>query len=122
MSANRAQVQAAIRLANAYPDVVVAIVVGNETQVSWSDHRVPLEQLIRAVRAVRAATSVPVTTVATLAAAVEDAAPVGPGPHDAPLHGRGATRRARRQHRHEYPDERRRDIAWHADMSPATGP
>lgn len=59
---NRAQLESAIRLAATYPDVVVAIVVGNETQVSWSDHRVPLDQLIGAVREVRAATSVPVTS------------------------------------------------------------
>lgn len=59
---NRAQVASAIRLAGAYPELVVAIVVGNETQVSWSAHRLPLDQLVRDVRAVRAATSVPVTS------------------------------------------------------------
>lgn len=59
--ANRAQIASAIALARAYPDVVVAIVVGNETQVSWSDHRVDLDVVIGHVRAARAATTVPVT-------------------------------------------------------------
>jgi len=59
--ANRAQIASAIALARAYPDVVAAIVVGNETQVSWSDHRVDLDVLIGHVRAARAGSTVPVT-------------------------------------------------------------
>jgi exo-beta-1,3-glucanase (GH17 family) len=59
---NRKEVVEAIRLANAYPDEVIAVSVGNETQVFWSDHRTRAEILIRAIRAVRAATNVPVTT------------------------------------------------------------
>jgi exo-beta-1,3-glucanase (GH17 family) len=35
--------------------------VGNETQVSWSDHRSPMDILIGYVREVRAGTTVPVT-------------------------------------------------------------
>ena len=61
-AANRREVEQAIRLANAYPDLVLAVVVGNETQVSWSDHLVDLEVLIGHVRQVRARTAVPVTT------------------------------------------------------------
>jgi exo-beta-1,3-glucanase (GH17 family) len=61
-AANQAQVAAAIALANAYPDVVVAVVVGNETQVSWSDHKLALDALIGHLREVRAHTQVPVTT------------------------------------------------------------
>ncbi len=60
--ANRAEVAAAIRLAGLYPDEVVAISAGNETQVSWSDHRFPAQQLIRDLRTLRAQTSVPVTS------------------------------------------------------------
>ncbi len=59
---NQAEVDGAIRLTRAYPNQVVAINVGNETQVTWSDHRVPRELLLGYLRAVRAATRVPVTT------------------------------------------------------------
>ena len=59
--ANRGEVEAGIRLANAYPDIVIAVCVGNETQVSWSAHRSPLDILIGYVRTVRAGTRVPVT-------------------------------------------------------------
>jgi exo-beta-1,3-glucanase (GH17 family) len=58
---NRKEVDAAIRLANAYPEIVVAVSVGNETQVSWSAHRSPLDILIGHVRSVRAVVDVPVT-------------------------------------------------------------
>jgi exo-beta-1,3-glucanase (GH17 family) len=59
--ANRREVETGIRLANEYPDIVVAVCVGNETQVSWSAHRSPLDILIGYVRTIRAGTSVPVT-------------------------------------------------------------
>jgi exo-beta-1,3-glucanase (GH17 family) len=61
-SANNREVRAAIRLANAYPDEVLAVTVGNETQVYWSDHLTRPEVLIRYIREVRAKTQVPVTT------------------------------------------------------------
>jgi exo-beta-1,3-glucanase (GH17 family) len=61
-AANRAQVEDAVRLANAYPDVVLALCVGNETQVSWSAHRLPAETLIGWLREARRGTSVPVAT------------------------------------------------------------
>ena len=60
--ANAAEVAGAIRLANAYPDVVAAVNVGNETQVHWSAHRSDRDQLITHIRAVRAAVKQPVTT------------------------------------------------------------
>jgi len=60
--ANRAQVEAALRLANAYPDVVLAVVVGNETQVSWSAHRSPPEVLVHWLREARRGTALPVST------------------------------------------------------------
>lgn len=59
---NRRQVEVAIRLARTYQDIVLAISAGNETQVFWSDHRLPAEQLIRDIRALRAGTRQPVTT------------------------------------------------------------
>jgi exo-beta-1,3-glucanase (GH17 family) len=61
-TANRAEIESAVRLANAFPDIVVAVSVGNETQVFWSAHRFPAELLIRAIRSVRERVRVPVTT------------------------------------------------------------
>jgi exo-beta-1,3-glucanase (GH17 family) len=59
---NRAEIEGAVRLAATYPEVVAAVCVGNETQVSWSDHRCPPEFLIAALREMRARVAVPVTT------------------------------------------------------------
>lgn len=59
---NQAEVDAAIRLANQFPEQVAAVSVGNETQVFWSGHRTPPEVLLRHLRAVRAAIKQPVTT------------------------------------------------------------
>lgn len=60
-AANRREIDAAIHLATSYPEIVVAVSVGNETQVSWSAHKCPLAYLIAYVRRVRAGVSVPVT-------------------------------------------------------------
>jgi exo-beta-1,3-glucanase (GH17 family) len=62
-AANRTEVAAAIRLAAAFPELIVAVAVGNETQVDWSAHRSPLDILIGYVREVRAAVPMPVTSV-----------------------------------------------------------
>jgi exo-beta-1,3-glucanase (GH17 family) len=62
VAANRGEVETAIKLANAYPDVVIAVNVGNETQVSWSFHKVRTEVLLDYIRQVRERTNVPVTT------------------------------------------------------------
>lgn len=59
---NRAEIEAGVRLAAAHPDIVIAVSVGNETQVFWSSHRVPGPLLAGYVREVRARTVVPVTT------------------------------------------------------------
>jgi len=61
-AANQLEADSAIALAAAYPDLVLAVCVGNETQVSWSPHPVPLEILMDHIRRVRAAVAVPVTT------------------------------------------------------------
>ena len=58
---NRAEVQRGIDLANEFPDIVVAVNVGNEALVEWNDHMVPLEQVIAYVRQVKAAIEQPVT-------------------------------------------------------------
>jgi exo-beta-1,3-glucanase (GH17 family) len=61
-AANRAELEAAIRLAAKHPEIVVALCAGNETQVAWSAHRVPYGLLVGYVREARARTKVPVTT------------------------------------------------------------
>ncbi len=61
-AANRREADAAIALASSYPELVLAVCVGNETQVSWSPHPTPLELLIEYIRDIRAAVTVPVTT------------------------------------------------------------
>lgn len=60
--ANQEQVESAIRLASEFPDLVVAVSAGNETQVSWSAHRFAASQLIRDLRTLRSRVSQPVTT------------------------------------------------------------
>ncbi len=59
---NREQVDGVIELAQEFPDIVVAINIGNETQIWWSDHRIATERLIAYIREVRAATTQPITT------------------------------------------------------------
>ncbi|MBA4377426.1 MAG: glycosyl hydrolase family 17 [Gemmatimonas sp.] len=61
-SANRHEVEAAVRLAAVYPELVVAVCVGNETQVSWSGYRCAPELLLGYLREVRSRVTVPVTT------------------------------------------------------------
>jgi len=58
---NRREVDAAIELAAAYPDIVLAVSVGNETQISWSAHRCSPDLLVEQVRRVRAKVAIPVT-------------------------------------------------------------
>ena len=59
--ANRREIDAAIRLATDYPEIVIAVSVGNETQIFWSAHKSPLDALIGHVRRVRAGIAAPVT-------------------------------------------------------------
>ena len=58
---NATQVATGIRLANAYQDIVVAVSVGNEILVSWSDHKLSEEQAINYVQKVKKAVKCPVT-------------------------------------------------------------
>jgi len=60
-AANAKQVSTCIRLANAYRDVVAGVSVGNEILITWSNHKVPLDNAIRYVRMVKDSVSVPVT-------------------------------------------------------------
>ncbi|MBN2866031.1 MAG: hypothetical protein JXK16_08495 [Thiotrichales bacterium] len=59
---NDAEVAEVIRLANAYPEVVVAVNVGNEILVDWSAHKMrDINQVIAYVRQTRQAIKQPVT-------------------------------------------------------------
>ena len=61
-AANQADLDAQIRLANTYRDIVVAVSVGNEALVEWSGHRMEAPVLAAYIRKVRAAVTQPVTT------------------------------------------------------------
>jgi exo-beta-1,3-glucanase (GH17 family) len=56
------QVLRGIEIANKYNNIVVALNIGNETQVFWSWHRMNQQNLIRYIRTVRNNTTIPVTT------------------------------------------------------------
>jgi exo-beta-1,3-glucanase (GH17 family) len=58
---NTAEVRGGIALARQFDDIVVAVNVGNEALVDWTDHMVPLEKVIDYVRQVRSAIEQPVT-------------------------------------------------------------
>ncbi len=59
---NKEEVAETIKLANEFPDIVVGAIVGSETQVDWSSHKVQRDVLIKHIREVRAATRTPVAT------------------------------------------------------------
>ena len=61
-TANQVELDAQIRLANAFTDVVVAVSVGNEKLVEWSTNRMEPAVLAAYLRKVRAAVPQPVTT------------------------------------------------------------
>jgi exo-beta-1,3-glucanase (GH17 family) len=61
-SFNQAEIARAIALANAYPDIVEAVSVGNETMVSWSFNKFTPTQIAAFLTTVRAAIKQPVTT------------------------------------------------------------
>jgi exo-beta-1,3-glucanase (GH17 family) len=58
---NQAEIEAQIRLANAFPDIVLAVSVGNEKLVEWSANRMDPPVLAAYLRKVRAAVRQPVT-------------------------------------------------------------
>jgi exo-beta-1,3-glucanase (GH17 family) len=62
---NLNQLKLGIELANKYKDIVIAVNVGNESQVHWSDHKVPQDQLVKYINEVKEKVSVPVTTADT---------------------------------------------------------
>lgn len=60
-AANSAEVDRVIELAKRYPEIVFSISVGNEATVEWTDHLVPVENLIAYVQRIKAAVGQPVT-------------------------------------------------------------
>lgn len=61
-AANINNVLRGIELANRFKDIVIAISVGNETQVFWSFHNMDMARLINYIRVIRKNTLQPVTT------------------------------------------------------------
>jgi exo-beta-1,3-glucanase (GH17 family) len=60
-SANSEEVDRLIALANRYAEIVFSVSVGNEASVEWTDHLVPVEQLISYVRRIKSQIKQPVT-------------------------------------------------------------
>jgi exo-beta-1,3-glucanase (GH17 family) len=58
---NVRELASAIRLANQFSNIVVAVAVGNEALVDWNDHMVPVESVINYVRKVKQSIRQPVT-------------------------------------------------------------
>lgn len=58
---NLAEIHRLVELANAYPEILFSLSVGNEATVGWTDHSVPVEQVIRYAKIVKAGTKQPVT-------------------------------------------------------------
>ena len=58
---NNDRVLKLIELANAYPDLVCSLAVGNEACVDWTDHYVPVSRVVELVQQVKAGAPQPVT-------------------------------------------------------------
>lgn len=58
---NAAELERCIALALEHEDIVFSVAVGNEATVDWTDHFVPVPQMIEYVRRVKAAVPQPVT-------------------------------------------------------------
>lgn len=70
---NKVELERAIALANAFPDVVVVVNVGNEALVTWNDHLVSIESMVAYLNQVAEAIEQPVTTADNYLAYVEHA-------------------------------------------------
>jgi len=64
---NRREVERGIELANEYPDIVIAVNVGNEALVDWTDHKVSRDAVIEYVREVKDAIEQRVTVAENFA-------------------------------------------------------
>jgi exo-beta-1,3-glucanase (GH17 family) len=73
---NAAEVARGIELANRFEDIVIAVNVGNEILVDWTDHMVPLATVIDYVERVKAGIPQPVTVAENYAWWARDGAPL----------------------------------------------
>ncbi|MCI5044647.1 MAG: hypothetical protein MRY72_08105 [Aquisalinus sp.] len=73
---NSDEVERGIALATTFSDIIIAVNVGNEALVSWTDHMVPVDQVIAYVREVKSRTSQPVTVAENYAWWIESGAPL----------------------------------------------
>lgn len=73
---NAAEVRRGIALAREFPDIIVAVNVGNEALVDWTDHLVPLDDLIRYVRQVKGEITQLVTVAENYEWWIADGAPL----------------------------------------------
>lgn len=58
---NSANIDGMIGLANRYAEIVIAVSIGNEASVEWTDHMVPVERLVEYARRVKRGVPQPVT-------------------------------------------------------------
>ena len=58
---NREQISKLINLANDHPGIIFSLSAGNEATVDWTDHMVPVEQVIHYVRMIKQGAAQPVT-------------------------------------------------------------
>ena len=75
-SRNAAEVRRVIELANRFEEIVVAVNVGNEALVSWTDHLVSLDDVIAYVRQVKSAIAQPVSVAENYEWWAKDGAPL----------------------------------------------
>jgi exo-beta-1,3-glucanase (GH17 family) len=64
---NLLEIERGIELANEYPKIVIAVNVGNEALVSWTDHLVDIDRVISYVKKVKADIRQPVTVAENFA-------------------------------------------------------
>ena len=58
---NSEEIDRLVELADRYPDIIDAVSAGNEATVSWTDHMVPVESLLKYVKRIKANVAQPVT-------------------------------------------------------------
>ncbi|HSM26851.1 MAG TPA: hypothetical protein VK855_01970 [Thioalkalivibrio sp.] len=73
---NQDEIRRGVALAKEFPDIIVAVNVGNEALVDWTDHLVPLATLISYVRQVKAEIEQPVTVAENYEWWIRDGAPL----------------------------------------------
>ena len=58
---NRKKIEKLILMANRYPDIIFSTSAGNEATIDWTDHYVPVKNVIEYVKMIKKGTSQPVT-------------------------------------------------------------